>query len=759
MNYNASFDAFRLQEQQGDEVTHELIFQQQYIQQQQEELTQQILATEQQIQEQTLGMAAAVMHNNDQQITPPQPLVPLVATAGHEELIQRQQQELTRQEESEETMYELDKQHEDQLPKQTLRQWIQRMKVLLSNQHTTYSYYEYIKIAALPIAQMLVECIIDSDVDEDIIPLEFIKIDHVLIVQEGGKSDFVWIQYEGSDSSSDDSDDAVVGTVQSRLLAVGVILYELFSAEEEPQIECLRTLLLSRSSATSVMSSMNLNDNKPDPNEDNNDRQSRPQKRSSQTPRDEVSTYITKLEEKGIPRSICTVVKNLLDCSKGDYCGDDTYSSFVDLHQDLLLMINNPSIYLDDIQVSTSLPTLTICNDKVYGREEEVALLTKSYQEYIEEKSYKGVIISGGAGVGKSRLAMYTQKLTSESNGNFCSAKFEQNEMNSKPLTTVGGVFNTLCEMYTKEATPNELELVGKELENRLGNQASLLAGVVPGLFKLLPTVEDGRASPAESSGNCVNAEASMRYLFGELLRVMCLYSKRPISIFLDDLQFADTASLLLIGDLLFTAMSGASIFFVFCHRDDDKSLNSTSFGIWLNSALSLFSMTSIQLGNVDAESVNTLVSETLHILPRITRPLSAVLHHKSRGNPLFVRQLLGSLYGQGYIYVDLTLSRWAWDIEKIEQEPVSDSVVALLIKEMKGLPSSLQLGLGVTSCLGSSAQKELLDILSKDLNVDLVDILKEVSHKGFMDSIDGGTTFRFAHDKIQQAGMACCFV
>jgi len=761
MNYNASFDTFRLQEQQEDEVTHELIFQQQYIQQQQQELTQQILATKQQIQEQTLGVAAAVMHNNEQQITPPQPLVPLVATAaGHEELIQRQQQELTRQEESEETMYELDKQHEEELPKQTLKQWIQRMKVLLSNQHTTYSYYEYIKIAALPIAQMLIECIIDSEVDEDIIPLEFLKIDHVLIVlqQEGTteSSDFVWIQHEGSDSSSLDADNAA-GTVQSRLLAVGVILYELFSTEEEPQVEGLRTLL-SRSSATSVMSSMNLNDDKPNPNEDNNDRQSRPQKRSSQTPRDEVSTYITKLEEKGIPRSVCTVVKNLLDCSKGDYCGDDAYSSFVDLHQDLLLMTNNPSIYLDDIQVSTSLPTLTICNDKVYGREEEVEQLSKSYREYIEEKTYKGVIISGGAGVGKSRLAMYTQKLTSEANCLFCSAKFEQNEMNSKPLTTVGGVFNTLCEMYTKEATPNELELVGKELENRLGNQASLLAGVVPSLFKLLPTVEDGRASPAESSGNCVNAEASMRYLFGELLRVMCSYSKRPISIFIDDLQFADTASLLLIGDLLFTAMSGASIFFVFCHRDDEESLNSTSFGIWLNSALSLFSMTSMDLGNVDAESVNTLVSETLHVLPRITRPLSAVLHHKTRGNPLFVRQLLGSLYGQGYIYVDLTLSRWTWDIEKIEQEPVSESVIALLIKEMKGLPSSLQLGLGVTSCLGSSVQKELLDILSKDLDVDLVDILKEVSHKGFMDSIDGGTTFRFAHDKIQQAGMSMLF-
>jgi len=200
--------------------------------------------------------------------------------------------------------------------------------------------------------------------------------------------------------------------------------------------------------------------------------------------------------------------------------------------------------------------------------------------------------------------------------------------------------------------------------------------------------------------------------------------------------------------------MSGLSIFLTLCHRDDEESLVNTSFGIWLSS-LSIFpDLKAIGLKNMSTESVNTLVSDTLRLSPRITCPLSAVLHHKTRGNPLFLRQLLGSLYRQGYIYVDLSISRWAWDMDKIEQEPVSSSVIALLTKEMKDLPSGLQLGLGVASCLGSSVKKEVLDILSKDLNVDLVDILKQVSQKGFMTNIKTDATFRFTHDKIQEAGM-----
>ena len=36
---------------------------------------------------------------------------------------------------------------------------------------------------------------------------------------------------------------------------------------------------------------------------------------------------------------------------------------------------------------------------------------------------------------------------------------------------------------------------------------------------------------------------------------------------------------------------------------------------------------------------------------------------------------------------------------------------------------------------------------------MDLIDILQQVSEKGFMNIEDDGMMFSFAHDKIQQAG------
>jgi len=164
---------------------------------------------------------------------------------------------------------------------------------------------------------------------------------------------------------------------------------------------------------------------------------------------------------------------------------------------------------------------------------------------------------------------------------------------------------------------------------------------------------------------------------------------------------------------------------------------------------------TVLELKDLRPDIVNRLLSEALHLSPRITRPLASVLHHKTRGNPLFLNRLVQSLKEQGDIYVDVRRPRWSWDLDKIMDMDLSEDVLPLLIKEMQSLPADLKLGLEVASCWGSSVKYSVLDIVSRELHVDLIDILKHVSKRSFMTNVIDAALFRFTHDRIEQAAYA----
>lgn len=632
----------------------------------------------------------------------------------------------------------LDYDSSQQLNEYTLQQWIELASPDFGSGSGTAVYIE----SSLQIALKLIEYILEAEKDEldghvNPIPLASIVPENVVLgAKKGqhavGESDeaqgiieYVWIM-------SIIGDDSATGGILERLFAVGHILYYLFSAGVVPMIDDITTAYQKAS-----MNSINLS------NEDarhNSHAQKKHHPREAQADK-RICDCVESLESTGIPQSLCALIRNLFDCSLGSFCEDDAYASFSDLRVDLQLMVQNPSCFLDNICI-TSMPKITM-DDKLYGRDDEMVKLNDLHMRHRIEKSFIGTIISGEAGVGKSKLAIYIQTLTKQSDEYFLSAKFELHQMSLKPLSVIANMFNSLCDMIFNDSTESELKLIKVELANAFGNQSNL-SFVVPNLKKLMPS----RAHVDNSTSRCVDSAVSMRYLLSELLRVISSHSK-PITIVIDDVQFADPASLLLLGNLLFSAQ-GAPIFFVLCHRDDEAS-KSGPFNIWLSS-INMFMLEQLQLASFTPDAVNNLMSETLHLCPRLTRPLSSVLHHKTRGNPLFLKQLLDSLAEQGYIYVDLKRHRWCWDLDKIMELEISGDVLALLMNDVQRLPHDLQFGLQIASCIGSCVTASVLDYLSLEFGLDLKDILRQASQKGFVNDIAGSTMFRFAHDQIQEA-------
>ncbi|KAL7525552.1 hypothetical protein ACHAWF_001416, partial [Thalassiosira exigua] len=309
---------------------------------------------------------------------------------------------------------------------------------------------------------------------------------------------------------------------------------------------------------------------------------------------------IARLEDLDLPRSMCALVDNLLDCSNGDFCGDDAYRSLADVRTDLELMRDDPTSFLHDLRPSAGL-TFEI-RPRFYGREDDISNIEHAYLEH-RTGNCGGMLVSGGAGVGKSSLVVdVTRRLAADGDRYFLEATFDQNE-NVNPLNEIGAMFNALCDLFAKDATRSQLVSVAETLEIALGSLAGLLKGVVPSLAKLTSCVVDG------TSVECIDVAASMKFLFEKLLEV--LSDHKSIVLFLDDLQWADPASLMLIMDMISNTKGKGNVFFPCCFRDDDIK-EGDPFAAWLSN-INAFPFRTLHLENISKEGVNELVSETLH--------------------------------------------------------------------------------------------------------------------------------------------------
>jgi len=527
----------------------------------------------------------------------------------------------------------------------TLRQWIQKSKSTMEKKppslnQPTRATLDYV-ISALPIALKLTEFIIEAERYEQFqqnpISLSSIAGGNVFLRTKGlneGSDDeieYVWIMSCVGDTN--------IGPTKLRLFSMGMVMYELFSTEE-PLLEGMSTL---DSSSNNMVSMSSIDDNQSDIYQ------------QRKRPMICGDSWATKLESTGMPLPVQDLLQKLIACEMGGYSGEDAYNSFDELRSDLQLMLDNPTRFLINIHTSP-LPSLMVC-DEIYERCEEISNLEELYQKHIDANTSGGAIISGGACVEKSKLANHAKDLTQKHQGCFLSATFDQNQ-DVKPLSIIGTLLDSLCELFLQDATQSKLKSVENALETSLGSQASFLSSVLPSLTRLVPSCVGSAIS-----SNCVDSAVSMGYLFGELLCVISLHF-RPISLFLDDIQFAEPASLLLLEYLTKRARESVpSIFFILCYRDNEAHKSGQLIATLPSMKASL---EEIKLEEPTIDTVNKLVSNILCLSPQNTHQLSSELHYKNKGNPLFLVQLNESLREHGCIYDNIRNPRWAWDLNKI---------------------------------------------------------------------------------------------
>jgi predicted ATPase/GAF domain-containing protein/anti-anti-sigma regulatory factor/tRNA A-37 threonylcarbamoyl transferase component Bud32 len=399
---------------------------------------------------------------------------------------------------------------------------------------------------------------------------------------------------------------------------------------------------------------------------------------------------------------------------------------------------------------------------KLYGREVETATLLAAF-ERASAGGAELLLVSGYAGVGKSALVSEIHQAIGRKGGLFGGGKFDQLSRNV-PYTAVAAALQGLVRQLL--AGPEEALARGRrDLLAAVGGNGRLLADLIPELTLLIgPQPAVPELGPTESQNR-------FAVVFQSFLRVFST-PEHPLVLFLDDLQWADPASLKLLSLLLSDPERG-HLLIVGAYRDHevgrDHLLSLTLAELRKGGAR----VSEIALQPLDLAGVTDLVADTLGAGRAEVQPLARLAFDKTHGNPFFLGQLLQSLHAGGQIFFDRQAGAWAWDLEGIEAADVTDNVVDLMAGKIARLAPETRRVLLLAACIGHEFDLKSLSVISELSPRATAAALWQALREGlalpldaeyrFLDgAADEGApptpasvfdvSYRFLHDRVQQA-------
>ena len=403
-----------------------------------------------------------------------------------------------------------------------------------------------------------------------------------------------------------------------------------------------------------------------------------------------------------------------------------------------------------------------IIPEKLYGREREVQTLLDAFGR-VANGTTEMMLVAGFSGIGKTAVVNEVHKPIVGQRGYFLKGKFDQFNRNI-PFSAFVQAFRDLMGQLLGESDA-QLATWKRKILEAVGENGQRLIEVIPELELIVGQQPPVPELCASATQNCFNL------LFGKFVRVFTT-KEHPLVIFLDDLQWADSASLNLMK-LLMDESEAGYLLVLGAYRDNEvfpaHPLMLALAEIEKQGA-KLNTLTLSPLSEVD---ITRLVADTLLCEVKVATPLSELVYQKTQGNPFFTTQFLQGLYEEKCVRFDGEVGYWLCDLLKVHQFALTEDVVSFMVGRLHKLPEGTQKLLKLAACIGNQFDLETLALICEQTQEEVArDLWQALSEELVIPETEtykffqGGTnretrtesvavTYRFLHDRLQQAAYA----
>ncbi len=395
---------------------------------------------------------------------------------------------------------------------------------------------------------------------------------------------------------------------------------------------------------------------------------------------------------------------------------------------------------------------------KLYGRETEVATLLHTFEEVYQTNTSKMMLVAGYSGIGKTMLVQEVHKPMTKQRGYFIAGKFDQLQRDI-PYASLTQAFQSLIRQLLTESE-EQIAQWKTQILTALGSNGQVLIDVIPDLKRIL-----GDQPPVPQLGP-MESQNRFNLTFQNFIQVFTKPA-HPLVLFVDDLQWTDSASLKLLQQLV-TSSKHQTLLVIGAYRSNE---------VWDAHPLMITleeikkgggDLETITLGPLDNPTVNQIIADAVHTFPDHTQPLTQLVYEKTQGNPFFFSEFLKSLADEQLLTFQVQQGDWQWDLDQIKQRGFTNNVVDLMTHKVQKLTEKTQQVLKLAACIGNQFDLQTLAVVHQKTLAETAGDLWQALFEGLILPLDEdykvvsldvkglaeevSANYKFAHDRVQQA-------